>query len=792
MRKLTLTHFLLFITNMTLLADESQWLLHRYDERNSQLQGHATMLLRDHSGFFWISTWNGLCRFDGYEFLQLKPQAGDGCSMSTDRLRDIWLAENGDIYCHTDDGTYRFDIRTYRFNDLKNDDERQQAEQQRHRQPTRGMFRDKRICYTDSQGLKWLLVDDALSCYSTAPQPTIPLDIQPTGIVRCLFQDSKSRIWLATREDAAIRIYDRQLQLIGYLSADGLICRSYTSFGSPVYCMAETDNGTLWLGCKPDGLFRLREQQRNTFSVDFIDKFDDYGIYDIKPDQQHQRLWIATLGGGLCCVQNISATHPQIVKQIGDYPTTACQRVRNIHTVGPDYLIATTTEGLVVGRLNTDLNRCQFHRHVKEPLRPTSLSCNATMEITQDAEGHLYVSTETGGICQFASNDLWSDTLCFRNYDLQSGHLPTDLTIAIAPQPDGRLLVTSQTQFMLLDPTQEQSENFGHHFFHQSYRFSEVRPLRLDDGRWLFATTTGAFTLEKQLARKSNYQPPLALTAISIQGGQQNLAANALDTLLLSPSERNLTIRFAALDYAEPEAIRYQYRMGEDTTAAWINLGHEHALTLLDLDPGTYKLALRSTNADGQWTNNMRQLTIIVQPTFWETPWATLLILLTITATLAAIGYTLLYIRRIKHQQRETLEAYLALLNKPTLSTLLSQEPQPTTTPGMKPEDDALMKRIMKFVDANLSNSDANIGDMATAAATSRSGLQRKLKQTMGITPQDLLREARIKRACQLLVESNKSISEVAYACGFTDPKYFSRCFKQSTGKSPSDYKSAI
>ena len=79
---------------------------------------------------------------------------------------------------------------------------------------------------------------------------------------------------------------------------------------------------------------------------------------------------------------------------------------------------------------------------------------------------------------------------------------------------------------------------------------------------------------------------------------------------------------------------------------------------------------------------------------------------------------------------------------------------------------------------------------MADAAATSRSGLQRKLKQAMGVTPQELLHEARIKHACNLLRETALNVSEVAYQCGFSDPKYFSRCFKQRTGKTPSEYKS--
>ena len=102
------------------------------------------------------------------------------------------------------------------------------------------------------------------------------------------------------------------------------------------------------------------------------------------------------------------------------------------------------------------------------------------------------------------------------------------------------------------------------------------------------------------------------------------------------------------------------------------------------------------------------------------------------------------------------------------------------------------MKRLMAFIEANIDNSDLRIADMASAVATSASGLQRKVKQAMGITPQDLLREARIKHACLLLKTTGKSIAEVAYACGFSDPKYFGRCFKASVGQSPTEYKNTL
>ena len=109
--------------------------------------------------------------------------------------------------------------------------------------------------------------------------------------------------------------------------------------------------------------------------------------------------------------------------------------------------------------------------------------------------------------------------------------------------------------------------------------------------------------------------------------------------------------------------------------------------------------------------------------------------------------------------------------------------------PRINKEDELFMHRVMTFVEEHLADADINIGDMADAAHASRSGLNRKLKSILGITPLDLLREVRIKRACQLLEDGDLNISEVAYRYGFADPKYFSRCFKQTIGVSPTEYK---
>lgn len=300
--------------------------------------------------------------------------------------------------------------------------------------------------------------------------------------------------------------------------------------------------------------------------------------------------------------------------------------------------------------------------------------------------------------------------------------------------------------------------------------------------------TDGAFVTSTSQMDYQAFQPKVVLTGVSVQGGSTNWSVVAADTLTLLPAERNITVHYAALDFNAADRISYSFRLiseDDSDSTRWNYVGHDRSVTLLDLEPGTYCLEIRSTNADGQSLQNVRRLTIVVRPTFWESTWGRLLIVLFVLGTLFLIVYTLLYIRRIKRKQRETLAKYLELMEH-------RNEPQKA---DVHPQNDALpdpmLERVMAFIEDHLSDSDVSVGDMAAAAATSRSGLQRKLKQAMGITPQDLLREARIKHASQLLTNTQKTIAEVAYACGFTDPKYFSRCFKQSTGQSPTEYKNA-
>lgn len=97
------------------------------------------------------------------------------------------------------------------------------------------------------------------------------------------------------------------------------------------------------------------------------------------------------------------------------------------------------------------------------------------------------------------------------------------------------------------------------------------------------------------------------------------------------------------------------------------------------------------------------------------------------------------------------------------------------------------LTRFKDVVEARLSDSDLSVDDLAAAMNLSRVQLYRKVKAISGSSPVELLRTARLNRGYQLLVKTDKTISEVAYDVGFTAPSYFTKCFKDEFGISPSD-----
>ena len=144
----------------------------------------------------------------------------------------------------------------------------------------------------------------------------------------------------------------------------------------------------------------------------------------------------------------------------------------------------------------------------------------------------------------------------------------------------------------------------------------------------------------------------------------------------------------------------------------------------------------------------------------------------------------------------------IALQRERVVNTLWNIKPENVPAAPSKPEEtenteqpegnasaavSIFITRLKEVIEARLEDSDVSVEDLAADMNLSRVQLYRKVKAVTGSSPVELLRTARLNRAYHILLTTDKSVSEVAYAVGFTAPSYFTKCFKDEYGMVPGD-----
>ena len=102
--------------------------------------------------------------------------------------------------------------------------------------------------------------------------------------------------------------------------------------------------------------------------------------------------------------------------------------------------------------------------------------------------------------------------------------------------------------------------------------------------------------------------------------------------------------------------------------------------------------------------------------------------------------------------------------------------------------DEEFMKNVMAWLGENIENSELTIDQLASHLGLGRTTMYNKLKSLTGKSPVELIKEYRITKSKLLLRTGQFSVSEVAYKVGFSDPGYFSRCFREQYHMSPAEY----
>lgn len=323
-----------------------------------------------------------------------------------------------------------------------------------------------------------------------------------------------------------------------------------------------------------------------------------------------------------------------------------------------------------------------------------------------------------------------------------------------------------------------------------SVSLNERAACRLDDGRLVFACNYGFALFHPEWFNNEDKTMPVILTAIEVNGEPttQYLSCNNLQ---LTYNQDDITFRFSALNFASPEQTQYRHRL-KGIDRDWVKeLGDEGQATARynSLPPGNYTFEAQASISGGNWGKPLT-VSFTILPPWWLTWWAKMgygLMALAIPVTIIVF-----YLKRKKAQMERENEAKVNRLFELREKARHQFAENVNIDPGkisINKEEVELVSRLMKAIEKNMDNTDYTVDQLASDMALSRSNLYRRTQSMLGITPNDFLRNVRLKHAAHLLSNTDMPINQIALSVGFQSPRYFSQYFNKMFGVTPSEYR---
>ena len=488
--------------------------------------------------------------------------------------------------------------------------------------------RHKNLWYTDGTNIGYISFHQKKMEY-------IINDSKKTS-ARSLMEDSRKRLWVGWKSEAqtspgGICIYDSLGQWVGNLSKQGKIVADNTvAFDVDVYCIYEDKDHNVWLGTRGDGLFLLRPKENGEYHVtNFMpdknnaNSISSTSIYSIRQDAEG-RIWIGTYGGGINLVthfpENGELHFIHSGNILNNYPIHICNKVRCIYETENGIILIGTTGGLLSCTPHFERPEAiQFYHNICDDSY-SSLSNNDVLNISQDRNGKLWIVTLGGGLNLLKNSKSLPERAEFEHYNGRNSQVP-DFSLSAIDDKDGNLWVSSENKILKFDENMNLLEEYA-----DQVEITEASPLLCSSGKVILGGTFGALCILPKHTDKRNFVPPILYSHMNVYvnniSRKQNILNNK-EVQHLNADERNFTVMFAALDYVNPQAIKYAYRI-QGISDSWIELGGSRSVNFINVPAGDYLLQVKSTNADGIWVDNVTPLSIHVEPTFSETVWATL------------------------------------------------------------------------------------------------------------------------------------------------------------------------
>ena len=390
------------------------------------------------------------------------------------------------------------------------------------------------------------------------------------------------------------------------------------------------------------------------------------------------------------------------------------------------------------------------------------------LSIFPDPENRQYVwlGTMGGGLIHFNLRTLDSES-----YTEQDG-LSDNVVYGILPDKRGNLWLSTNRGLSAFDPGSRRFFRFENRFPPFNIEFNSGGYCLLPSGEMAFGSTQGLFVIDVLARDAPSAILPALVTRIKVNGkplsplaADRWLALTDSNTFSLHLPERSnsVSFEFAAPLASDPALVHYRYRLA-GLHDHWEDNGNHTIVDLAAIPPGSYVFELQASLEDDDW--DAAPVTCVYIDI--GTPWYRGCTAFTCYAILVSVSIGLYLYRRKQ-------------VNSGAVNDTVADET--IADPG-----DAFLDRLYAVFERNYHNEAYGLSQLCYDLKISRSQLQRRLAVICDKSAMQLLRQYRLKKAYEILMEKpGQSVKEVCFRVGFKNPSHFSRLFSQTFGVAPSD-----
>jgi signal transduction histidine kinase/ligand-binding sensor domain-containing protein/CheY-like chemotaxis protein/AraC-like DNA-binding protein len=458
------------------------------------------------------------------------------------------------------------------------------------------------------------------------PNKQIPSSELSYPIVRSILKTSSGNTLIGTK-GGGIDVFDRDGKHLREITVkNGLSNNSVLSF-------LERSDGSVWIGTDGRGVDILSPDLRSVrnFPRDFkgFREMNFASVYRIIEDSDN-RIYLGTSGYGVMMLEfdrtgsanPISCEQLILDKSITE-PGQQKQIVYSLTEEKPG-IIWIGTRGIGVFRFNTITKR--VIKQYSSTSNPGIIRNDDILSLFTDTGGKIWVGSSNG---IFIFIPVSSDSVVAAGLKVQTDF--SDISIhGIQLDNLGNLWVTTNVGLSLIDPSGKSVRNFNINDGLINFEYSDGASFYDRKTRKLYVGgTTGVDIIQTDRLIFTSYFPPLAFNQLYIRNQPVEIAKDGVlknrinhqEKLELNYHQDPVSFYISPLAFWGQERYRISYRL-VNFDDMWLINPHNQLITYTNLTPGKYFLQVRVSDENGNWSGQIRQIEIIINPPFWLTPWA--------------------------------------------------------------------------------------------------------------------------------------------------------------------------